>query len=360
MKRIAIFFLFISCLFIGCADDNNPYEIIEKPEPISVDLENVPYATLSEYHFFTGDLKNLTPHEDLLLYKPNSELFTDYARKTRYVWLPENAKANYTYENTPLNLPIGSVLIKIFYYDETQLNSDKKIIETRLMILKDEGWIFANYKWNEEQSEAYFDMSESTIPLSINHLNETINFDYKIPNESQCMSCHSINNELVPIGIKPIHLNYTLTYPDGNENQLNRWIQRGKLEDNLPDGINAVVDYSDISKPISERARAYFDIQCAHCHQTGGEAISTPLNLSYHQTTFLKNMGVCVDQPHPIPGVLKNGKIVDPQNPENSLLYLLMNTDDTYLRMPRLGRSTIHREGVQLIEEWINSLEECE
>lgn len=355
MRRIIT--LLIINVFFGCSDDSGSYQIID--EPISVDLENVPYPKLSDYNFFTGDLKSLTPHEDLLLYKPNSELFTDYAKKTRYIWIPQNSKANFVSENSPLNLPVGSVLIKLFYYDESQISSGKKIIETRLMIRKNEGWIFATYKWNEQQTEAYIDMNASTVPLIITHNSETIALDYAIPSEFQCFTCHSIDEEIIPIGIKPIHLNNVLNYPDGNFNQLNRWIQKGKLENNLPSNISSVVDYSDTSKTLEERTRAYFDIQCAHCHQTGGNAMYASLQLSYHLTAIPQNVGICNTPSIPIPEI-SQGRIVSPQNPEGSTLHYMMNTNNSFFKMPRIGRTIVHKEGVQLVEDWINSLEECD
>ena len=44
-----------------------------------------------------------------------------------------------------LNLPVGAVLIKVFYYNNVQPSNSTKIIETRLMIRKASGWIFAEY-----------------------------------------------------------------------------------------------------------------------------------------------------------------------------------------------------------------------
>jgi uncharacterized repeat protein (TIGR03806 family) len=344
--------LLIIFVLAGCSNDDSKYQPIAND--ISVDLATVPYQKLSDYNFFIGEIKNLTPHEDLLLYKPNSELFTDYAKKARYVWLPKNTKAVFVSENDPLHLPVGSVLIKVFYYDQTQLTSEKKIIETRIMIRKDEGWIFANYKWNEEQTEAYLDLNTSTVPLSITHQGQEINFDYVIPSGNNCNTCHSKGDITVPIGIKPIHLNYTLS----GINQLQKWIQKGYLNNDLPNEITTVVDYSDTSKSLDKRVRAYFDIQCAHCHNEEGTAFYVSLRFPHHQTENLENMGVCLSPTMQIPEI-ERGLIVNPQNIDLSTLYYMMNSTLPQYQMPRIGRSTIHQEGVELVEQWINSLNEC-
>lgn len=339
--------------FFGCSNDDNEYQVVTTP--VSIDLENVPYQKLSDYKFFIGELKDLTPHQDLLLYKPNSELFTDYAKKVRYVWMPKNTKAEFVSENEPLNLPVGSVLVKVFYYDETQFDSGKRIVETRIMIRKTEGWVFANYKWNEDQTEAFYDLNGSTVPLTITHNNQNLNLNYLIPAASHCNTCHSKGNVTVPLGIKPIHLNYT----NSGTNQLQQWIQKDFLQNNLPNSMNAVVDYLDTSKSLEQRVRSYFDIQCAHCHNEEGTAFYVPLIFSYHQTENIENMGVCSPPSMQIPEI-DRGYIVAPQNKGSSTLYYMMNTTLPQYQMPRIGRSTIHQEGINLVEQWIDSLAECE
>ena len=47
---------------------------------------------------------------------------------------------------------------------------------------------------------------------------------------------------------------------------------------------------------------------------------------------------------------------VVPGNASNSILHARMNSDQPGDRMPEIGRSLIHEEGVLLIESWINSL----
>ena len=134
-----------------------------------MDLSQVPYAKLSDYKFFEGDLKNQEPSLDVLPFEPASGLFTDYASKKRFVWMPKGTKATYKSDGSILELPTGAVLIKNFYYKNVQNISPAggtRIIETRLMIKKAEGWIFANYVWNAEQTEAVQDLTGSFTDIS--------------------------------------------------------------------------------------------------------------------------------------------------------------------------------------------------
>jgi hypothetical protein len=48
---------------------------------------------------------------------------------------------------------------------------------------------------------------------------------------------------------------------------------------------------------------------------------------------------------------------VVPGQADKSILIHRMNSTEVGVAMPELGRSTVHQEGVELIRQWINSLE---
>lgn len=354
-------------VFYACSndqDDNSGYEPIS---PVTVDLTQVPYPKLSDYKFFEGDLNNLNPSLGVLSYQPASNLFADYAHKKRFVWMPSGTKASYNGDGKVLELPVGAVLIKNFYYENVLPNNSTKIIETRLMIRKSTGWIFANYVWNEEQTEAFFDLNGSFVPISWVENGVTKNANYRIPNEVQCITCHKteayVGGTLVttniPIGIKPQNLNFNYSYNEGNKNQLLKWIEKGYLENNfsLPTAQNTVINYDDNTQPLEKRVRAYFDINCAHCHSEGAHCSYRPMRFAYQETfNNNSNMGVCVNTQdmQDFPPALS--KIITPGNKDRSMLYYRLNTTDESYRMPLHGRTIIHTEGIQLIEQWINSL----
>ncbi len=45
-----------------------------------------------------------------------------------------------------------------------------------------------------------------------------------------------------------------------------------------------------------------------------------------------------------------------PGKPEESILHYRINSTDSAVMMPELGRSLIHKEGVELIKVWIKSM----
>ena len=369
---LSIFFVILSC----GTDDNQYVAVPEPTSPVTVDLTQVPYQKLSDYHFFDGDIKNQSPSLKVLPYEPASSLFTDYAHKKRFVWMPDGTSATFNGDEKVLELPVGAALIKTFYYTNVQnINpvGGTRIIETRVMIRKSSGWIFANYVWNTDQTEAFLDLEGSYTDISWKDENNVVkSTSYRIPNEVQCIVCHKTNQVVngvntsvnIPIGIKPQNLNFSKTYGTTTANQLTKWVQEGYLENNfsLPSAANSAVDYNDALKPISLRARSYVDINCAHCHQTNQHCDYRPMRFAFNETgaqNGLTNMGVCVETQdmQDFDGALS--QIVNPGNINRSMLHFRLNTTNEAYRMPLHGRTIIHEEGVQLIETWINSLTSC-
>jgi len=359
---LALLFTALTTIIVSCSksDDEQYIEV----SPVRVDLTQVPYAKLSDYRFFDGPMKDQKPALDVLIYEPASALFTDYAHKKRFVWMPKGTKAVYEGDGKVLNLPIGSALIKNFYYDNVQNVTpigSTRIIETRIMIRKASGWIFAEYVWNAAQTEAYLDMAGSNTTVEWkdeNNITRVVD-SYRIPSDQQCMTCHKSNELPIPIGIKPQNLNNNFTFSSGLKNQLAKWIEVGYLDNSLPSTIASTVDYNDTSKSLDLRVRSYLDINCAHCHQTNSHCDYRPMRFAFSETTDLANMGVCVNTQDmaDFPPALE--KIVNPNNINRSMLYYRLNTDNESFRMPLLGRTEIHTEGVALIEQWINSLSPC-
>lgn len=356
MKSLKIVLVLFFYSFLSCNKED--YTEIEK-YPVVLDLAQVPYPKLSDYKFFEGNLKDQKPSYGVIPYKPNSELFSDYALKNRFVWMPKGVKATFNGDDNVLELPIGSALIKNFYYKNVQPNNTTKIIETRIMIRKSTGWIFANYIWNDQQTDALLTTQSTARDLSWKDDNNVVHtLNYRTPEvDFECLRCHStFNNQIInPLGIKPQNINYNFNYAEGSKNQLNKLIEFGYLENNLPDQINSTVDFNDTSKSLDLRVRSYFDANCAHCHVNGGEASMHNLRFAFNETINPVKMGVTAHAAHYLEGY--NNVTVTPGNVNLSILHYRINTENDLLYiMPPLTRTKRHTEAVQLIETWINSL----
>lgn len=355
-KSLLLFVLVISIQ--SCANDDENNYIPIPQQKVVYNPDEMPYQTLSEYNFFEGELKNLEPVSGVLPYDLNSPLFSDYAHKKRFVWMPDGTTASYNSDHTPLDFPVGGMLIKNFYYDNVQPENTTKIIETRLMFMTEEGWDFAKYVWNDEQTEATFADNGSFVDVDWIENGTTNSVNYRIPSRNECFSCHNKFGTPLPIGPKPQNLNKEYNYVEGAFNQLNKWIEVGYLENNLPTTIVSTVNWEDDSFPLELRVRSYLDINCAHCHSEESYCEYRPMRLAFNENDDDVNKGVCVTpdtQISPYTHIISSGKV------DKSLLHFRISSTEEQYRMPLLGRTLQHAEGVRLVEEWINSLEgECE
>ena len=311
------------------------------------------FQTLSEYHFFIGDLKSLTPNTEagVTPFDLNTPLFSDYVLKKRFVYVPEGNITPYN-ETTVLDFPLGSVLIKNFYYN---LEGEDHIIETRLLIKKVSGWQPETYIWNDSQTEAIRSIVGGNVNLTL-HINGTDqSFNYSIPNQNQCVTCHGTNGQTKPLGPRIQNLNKNYNYATGTKNQIAHWIDLGILETPPNTDIPSWPKFDDASADLNERARAYLAVNCSSCHSAGGSANNSGLYLGYFNDNP-QSLGI-----YKIPVAAGSGSggftyVIEPGNASQSILFYRMNSSEIDIRMPEIGRELIHNEGLALIEAWINGL----
>ena len=351
-KKIS--YLLISIFFIACnsKEDNPKYE-----SPVNYNLAEMPYSHLSDYNFFEGDIANLKPVYGVLPYDLINSLFVNYAHKKRFIWMPDNVKASYVSDFEPLDFPTGTILIKNFYYENTLPNNTTKIVETRLMIKKANFWEFATYQWNTEQTDASYTMAGVDVPIDwIDENNQTRHVDFRIPPGADCLTCHQKDDQPLPIGPKPQNINHNYAYSNETKNQLEKWKNFGYLEDSYPENIQTVTKWDDETQNLRDRVRGYVDGNCAHCHVDDGYCNYRSMRFSFFENDSDENLGICIEHQEPIGIAPWLTHIVSPGRPERSVLYYRINTTDETVRMPLKGRTLIHQEAVDLIEQWINSL----
>ena len=314
---------------------------------------------LSEYNFFTGRLADLQPAATVIPYGINSVLFSNYAEKLRFVKLPPGSKANYT-TGGPLELPPGTVIIKNFYYenDFRKPGKGRRILETRLLVNEETGWTAYPYAWNDEQTEAFYDVAGDIKKVSyINAAGKRSDIDYIIPNKNQCKGCHIRGDKMQPIGPTAMQLNREHEYASGRQNQLTYWQQQGLLN-GLP-ALNTIGKFAGIddrSQSVESRARAYLDVNCGTCHHPQGPANTSGLFLHYDQDQSVE-LGIMKSPVAAGRGAGKNSFDIVPGKPHKSILSFRMQTNDPGIAMPELGREQVHKEGVRLIKEWIKQME---
>ena len=315
-------------------------------------IEGKFFSKLSDYRFFK-DLTNQIPADEVLPYQLQSELFSDYTYKQRFVYVPPAMKVGHE-KNKVFMFPVGSVLIKTFSYQNTMSELTPQLLETRLLIHSEGGWKAVSYIWNEDQTEAYLSLVGGTIQTSFSDEGGNIrSVRYRAPNKNQCKECHQINASLTPIGPKARNMDLTLSYDDKPQNQLAKWHDLGWIDQDID--FMKMINYSSLNEDIEDRARAYLEINCAHCHIPGGAADTTGLYLMLEETNK-KSLGF-YKKPVAAGKASFNLKYsIVPKKPNQSILLRRMESMDPGIMMPESGRALKHVEGIEVISEWINSL----
>ena len=320
----------------GCSKDVRTH--LSEPHP----------KKLSAWKLFTGTPSELKPNQGVVPYDLNTPLFTDYATKRRFVWMPEGQAATYKSDDT-FDFPKGAILSKTFSYPD---GSHERLIETRLLVNTNSGWVALPYVWNVEQTEATLDVNADAVDLKWK--NTTIH--YAIPNSNQCKECHDQSKVTGPIGPKARHLNRDFDYADGRFNQLAYWTKIGYLRGAPTEAPKQAVWNDPSTGSLEGRARAYLEVNCAHCHSPNGSASNTGLYLTDLERDPMR-IGFCKTP-------VATGKASDDMlfdavrgHPELSILAHRMASDEPKIMMPEIGRTLVHREGLELIREWLASLD---
>ena len=161
------------------------------------------------------------------------------------------------------------------------------MIETRILKREPDGWVGLPYVWNDAQTEATLELAGGTTDVRWIHTDgKPRTNNYIIPNANQCKGCHKAGETVTPIGPKARHLNRDFAYAAGAENQLAHWTRLGVLAGAPAPGDAPRLPAWDDPKSgsLDARARAWLEINCAHCHNPEGPARNSGLDLLASQT----------------------------------------------------------------------------
>jgi parallel beta-helix repeat protein len=331
--------------------------------------------TLSSYNLFADPTDPRSGANSGIHYEMITPLFTDYAEKYRFIFVPKGQQAAYNSRNA-LDFPVGTIIAKTFTMPRDFLNeaAGEELIETRLLIHRKEGWKALPFSWREDRGDADLALAGGTRMVSWIHKDgSSRSTNYVIPDANSCKTCHStvrsesgsgVNQEtvLTPIGPKARFLNRDNLYDGTPANQLAYMAQQGVLA-GLPDdldSIDTVPDWEDTAANLQDRAKGYLDANCAHCHSPGGFASNSALFMEYWRPVDT-SYGICKT---PVAAGAGSGGLrfdIVPGKADESITSYRMDSNQPDVRMPEIGRTLIHDEGVALVREWINSLSgQCE
>ncbi len=311
---------------------------------------------LSEYGLFRGNLADQQPADGVVPYNLNTPLFTDYATKQRFVKLPAGATAPYNADQA-FDFPVGTVIAKTFGhdYDMTDLGKGRRLIETRILRREKTGWIGLPYVWNEQQTEATLSLTGAAVDVQWIHSDgKPRQISHLVPNVNDCKRCHVDDK---PIGPRASQINGDFAYDHGAENQLAYWSRIGILSGApKPDDAPRLAVWNDESTgSVDDRARAWLEINCAHCHSETGPARNSGLHLHAAVTDPFK-LGVFKGPVAAGKGTGGRQYDIVPGKPQESILMYRLETTHPGEVMPEFGRSLVDEEANELIRQWIANM----
>lgn len=369
--------------------DNNQTRCKSETKTVAWDLLLTTQAKkLSDYRLFEKNCDpTVNPSMGGIPYDLTTGLFTDYSTKYRFVFIPPGKSATYS-ENEVLEYPVGTALVKTFsvpkdtairgYSSEVGFEGET-LVETRLLIRREGGWVAIPYVWNDDATDADLRLFGKTIAMSLIHNGEQKDFSYAVPDIQTCKQCHQLTSgsgdksvsRFAPIGPKARLLNRDIEYKSGRQNQLAYMVEHDLLTGAPLDlsTINTIPrfnDQTDIANKthaeLEALAKGYLDINCAHCHRRTGKDVNdgkagySGLKLENWREfdSNINEHGVCkIPIAFSVQGLAFD---IVPGNAAKSILPYRMELQSAK-RMPEVGRDLVHGEGVALINAWINSME---
>ena len=340
---------------------------------VTFDLEAPIPENFSEMGFFQWENGEMKYGKRVVPYALNVPLFSDFALKTRAMYVPDEGLATMD-GNEVLAFPVGSVLLKTFSFAPDLRNPelDLRLVETRVLVHYPGGWKVFPYIWNEEMTEAvlYVEGMVKSIEF-IDEEGAPKVSTYLIPQRNQCFECHEMKDEegeryLTPIGPRPRYLNRGIQWKGKEVNQLELLVSEGLLaETGSVESLETAVEIEEVfaqgiealgESTIAQAARDYLDINCAHCHRPNGiSGITSQLFLNVENTDAF-HLGVCKRPGSAGEGTGGYAFDIVPGDAESSILHFRMRTEEVGAMMPLIGRSLVHQEAADLVGAWINQM----
>ncbi len=330
-----------------------------------------PPELLSAYRFFQ-DERAREPNSGVTPYDLNTPLWSDGALKFRFVFVPPGSPAQYDPDRV-FAFPVGTVLIKTFAFaaDMRRPGEAVRLLETRLLIRRESGWVTLPYVWNDAQTDAVYSPAGATFPVSFTSEDgAAVALDWHVPNRNECRACHDRAGAITPIGPNARNLN-TIWRSEPNDegepnevmpvgmsiSQLRRWQALGILDHAPADAPRVPNAYDSNDGTLDQRARAYLDVNCAHCHNPEGPGHTSGLDLSWSQSDPAR-WGVYKRPVAAGRGAADFAFDIEPGHPDRSILLHRMASTDPGVMMPEIGRQLVDGRAAALMRDWIAEMDE--
>lgn len=294
-----------------------------------------------------SDWASRTIHPDNLPFSPQYPLWTDGATKHRWIYLPPGSFIDGSNPDE-WQFPVGTRLWKEFRFGRRA--------ETRYIEHTAEGWRYAAYTWNEDESAATL-APERGVARTV-EIRDGVR--HAIPSRFDCKACHEASPTRV-LGFSALQLStdrdalapHAEPLPSGAVD-LASLVATGRLR-GLPAHVTSAPRIA-ATTPTARAALGYLHSNCGSCHTNGGELASLEFSL---RALVAPGPGDAVST-----SVGRTSRFVfetlgpaavriKPGDPDGSVLVARMATRHPVRQMPPLGSQFVDDAGLALIKRWI-------
>jgi uncharacterized repeat protein (TIGR03806 family) len=309
-----------------------------------------PPALLSETNVFT-DLASLTPSPGVIPYDVGTPLWSDAAKKLRWMIVPNDGAADSAAEQIDVSsddtwkFPVGTVFVK--HFELGQADGSVRRLETRFLVHgEDSRYYGVTYRWRPDHSDA-----DLQNPKAFREQVGEQNWHY--PSRSECGQCHNSAAEFV-LGPKTAQLNRPLYYPSTGitANMLTTLQSLGLFSTPLmPASMPDMPTLHEGTAFVEERSRAYLASNCAHCHRPDGPGRGE-FDVRFN-TPLAQQQIVGGEVVEPL-GIM-DAKLLTPQKPDNSVIFKRLSALDG-TAMPPLAKGMVDDDAVSIFTAWLASM----
>ncbi len=346
---------------------NSPgiFRLHRDDRPVSASLPRL----LSETGIFR-DLHTLEPQPGIVPYTVNVPVWSDGAQKRRWMAVPGDGRSEHPdsdrivfHKWEPWTFPAGTVFVKHF---ETPIDDGDptklRRLETRVLVRNSEGSVYGvTYKWRDDESDAELlddALDEKLLIRSADggHREQI----WRYPSRRDCLTCHNALAGHV-LGVQTAQMNCAGPRSGGCTTNQIRYLNNSDYLTISTDSVQKLgrcqiyflPSYAPPDDPhagLEKRARSYLAANCAYCHQDSWYLdfrYTTDANVFLY-ATLRDDLGV------------RGARSIKPGSPEQSLVYLRVNSSDPSHQMPPIGRTTVDPSAARLLNSWISSMQDGE
>lgn len=279
--------------------------------------------------------------EDLFAYDPQFPLWSDGAKKRRYLHLPKGTQID-TSDMDHWVFPLGTRAFKEFVAVDPTTGVETRV-ETRLLEKRQDGWLAISFIWNEAQTAAKPSPYGAPDVLGTQH---------DVPAQEDCMSCHQAIGDWL-LGVDAI--------------QLSQAGEPGRLTlSSLRAGGWLTVDtgtdrFELPGAPAARAALGMMHSNCGSCHRPGNMAFErTDLELTLSTSAletvegtaaYRTSVGMaCQKRLDEFPLRIEAGA-----GPRSAMVGRMLSRDPL-VAMPPLASEIPDTAGADILSTWIDGL----